>query len=65
MSGRHHLFKRRSQHVSFQRRFVYEVLSELQRVMTEPWVDLEGDESLKSHNGSGADHRGHAARRAA
>jgi hypothetical protein len=57
MSGRHHLFKRRSQHVSFQRRFVYEVLSELQRVMTEPWVDLEGDESLKSHNGSGADHR--------
>jgi hypothetical protein len=51
--------------MTFQRRFIYEVLSGLQRVMTEPWVDLEGDESLKSQNGSGADHRGRAARRAA
>jgi hypothetical protein len=52
MSGRHHLFKSRSQHVLFQRRFVYKVLSGLSHVMTEPWVDREGHESLNSHNGS-------------
>ncbi|HEY6428155.1 MAG TPA: hypothetical protein VIX84_13100 [Acidimicrobiales bacterium] len=53
------------QTMTFQRRFIYEVLSGLQRVMTEPWVDLEGDESLKSQNGTGADHGGRTARRAA
>jgi hypothetical protein len=58
-------FELAQQTMTFQRRFIYEVLSGLQRVITEPWVDLEGDESLKSHNGSGADHRGRAARRAA
>jgi hypothetical protein len=53
------------QTITFERRFIYEVLSGLQRVMTEPWVDLEGDESFKSQNGKGAEHRGRTARRAA
>jgi hypothetical protein len=58
-------FELAQQTMTFERRFIYEVLSGLQRVMTEPWVDLEGDGSFKSHNGSGSEHRGRTARRAA
>jgi hypothetical protein len=56
-------FELAQQTITFERRFIYEVLSGLQRVMTEPWVDLEGDGSFKSHNGSSE--RGRTARRAA
>lgn len=58
-------FELAQQAVNFQRRFFYEVLSGLQRVMTEAWSDLEGDLSFNGKMGRAAEHRGRTARRAA
>jgi len=58
-------FELAQQAMNFQRRFFYEVLSGLQRVMTEAWSDLENDRSFKGQNGRGADNRARATRRAA
>jgi hypothetical protein len=53
------------QTINFERRFVYEVVSGFQRVMTESWADVEVDQAFKSQNGRGADQRSRTARRAA
>jgi hypothetical protein len=58
-------FELAQQAINFQRRFFYEVLSGLQRVMTEAWSDLESDQSHKSERGRGAEHNARTARRAA
>jgi hypothetical protein len=53
------------QAINLQRRFFHEVLSGLQRVMTETWSDLEAVQSLNGKRARGAEHRGRATRRAA
>ena len=53
-------FELAQQAINFQRRFLYEVLSGLQRVMTEAWSELEGDQ-----RGRGAETRSRSTRRAA
>lgn len=58
-------FELAQQAMNFQRRFFYEILSSLQRVMKEAWSDLEGDQSFKAQKSSRAEHRGRSARRAA
>lgn len=55
-------FELAQQMVSLERRFFVEILSGLQRVVTEPWIDLEGHRSLGSQNGGGGSR---TARRAA
>lgn len=50
------------QTISLERRFVVEILSGLQRVVTEPWFDLDGHQSIESRNGGGGSR---TARRAA
>jgi hypothetical protein len=55
-------FELAQQTLSLQRRFFVEFLSGLQRVATEPWFDLEGQQPFGSQNG-GAGSR--TARRAA
>ena len=57
-------FELAQQTVSLERRFISEILTGLQRVVTDPWFDLEGDQSFESRNG-GADHSGRATRHAA
>jgi hypothetical protein len=52
------------QTMSLQRRLIFEVLSDLQRVMTEPWSALEAPR-LNGHHGRGADQSGRTTRRAA
>jgi hypothetical protein len=44
-------FELAQQTISLERRFFVEILSGLQRVVTEPWFDLDGHESLESRNG--------------
>ncbi len=58
-------FEFAQQAITFQRRFFYEVLAGLQRVTTEAWSDLEGDQFFKNQNGRGAEPRGRTARSAA
>lgn len=58
-------FELAQQAINFQRRFFYEVLSGLQRVMTEAWSDLEGDQSFNGHRSRAVGHRARTARRAA
>ncbi|HUC36907.1 MAG TPA: hypothetical protein VMR97_07275 [Acidimicrobiales bacterium] len=58
-------FELAQQAINFQRRFFYEVLSGLQRVMTEAWSDLESDHPFKVQRGRGAEQGGRPARRAA
>jgi hypothetical protein len=53
-------FELTQQAINFQRRFFYEILTGLQRIMTEAWSDLESDQ-----RGPSAEHRGRTARRAA
>jgi hypothetical protein len=54
------------QTINFERRFVYEVVSGFQRVVTESLADVEVDQAFKGQNGRGADQRSRsAARRAA
>lgn len=55
-------FELAQQTVSLGRRFFVEILSGMQRVVTEPWIDLDGHRSLASRNGGGANR---SARRAA
>ena len=50
------------QTVSLERRFFVEILSGFQRVVTEPWFDLDGHRALESQNGGGGSR---TARRAA
>lgn len=58
-------FEVAQQAINFQRRFLYEVLAGLQRVMTEAWSELEGDHAFKGQRSRGAESRGRSARRAA
>jgi hypothetical protein len=58
-------FEFTQQTINFQRRLFHEILSGLQRVMTEAWSDLEGVQSLNGKAGRGAGNRGRATRRAA
>jgi hypothetical protein len=46
-------FELAQQTISLERRFVSEILSGLQRVVTEPWFELEGGQSLGGRNGAG------------
>jgi hypothetical protein len=55
-------FELAQQTISLQRRFFVEFLAGFQRVMTEPWFDIEGNQTIGSRNG-GAGSR--TARRAA
>jgi hypothetical protein len=55
-------FELAQQTMSLGRRFFVETLSGMQRVMTEPWIDLDGHRSLESRNGGGGSR---TARRAA
>jgi hypothetical protein len=55
-------FELAQQTISLERRFFVEILSGLQRVVTEPWFDLDGHQSLESRNGGGGNR---PARRAA
>ncbi|HEY1443697.1 MAG TPA: hypothetical protein VGF51_02270 [Acidimicrobiales bacterium] len=56
-------FEFAQQTISLERRFLTEVLTGLQRVVTEPWFDL-ADQSLGSRNGDG-NQSSRTARRAA
>jgi hypothetical protein len=53
------------QTISLERRFVSEILSGLQRVVTEPWHELEVGHSLENRNGGGSDHARRSTRRTA
>lgn len=46
-------FELAQQTISLERRFFVEILSGMQRVVTEPWFDLDGHQSLESRNGGG------------
>lgn len=58
-------FELAQQAINFQRRFLYEVLAGLQRVMTEAWADLESDRAIKGQRYRGAENRSRTSRRAA
>ena len=58
-------FELAQQTMSFQRRLFFEVLTGLQRVMTEAWSDMGVDQASKSEGNRAADTRGRATRRAA
>jgi hypothetical protein len=53
------------QTINFERRFIYEMLYGLQRVMTEALADVESDASFKGQRANGAAQRSRTARRAA
>ena len=55
-------FELAQQTISLERRFISEILSGLQRVVTEPWFELEGGQSFQNRNGAGSSR---TARRAA
>ena len=44
-------FELAQQTISLERRFFVEILSGMQRVVTEPWFDLDGHQPLESRNG--------------
>lgn len=46
-------FELAQQTMSLERRFISEILSGLQRVVTEPWFDLDGNPSLERRNSGG------------
>lgn len=58
-------FELAQQTLNFQRRFLYEVLAGVQRVMTEAWSELDIDKSLNGQGARGADRRNRTSRRAA
>ena len=58
-------FELAQQSLNFQRRFFYEVLSGLQRVMTDAWSELEADRTINSRGPRGAERRTRPSRRAA
>ena len=53
------------QTINFERRFIYELLFGLQRVMTEALADIESDDSFKSQRVNGSTSRSRTSRRAA
>ena len=53
------------QAINFQRRLFFEVLTGVQRVMTEAWSELEGHEAFKDERPRSTEQRRRAARRAA
>jgi hypothetical protein len=55
-------FELAQQTIGLGRRFFVEIISGLQRVATEPWIDLEGRRTLEGRNGGGSNR---APRRAA
>ncbi len=55
-------FELAQQTISLERRFFVEILSGFQRVVTEPWFELDGHQALESRNGGGGSR---TARRAA
>jgi hypothetical protein len=58
-------FELAQQAINFERRFIVEVVSGVQRVLTEPWADLDGAASFKGQNGRDGAHRTRTTRRAA
>jgi len=58
-------FELAEQTISLERRFVFEILSGLQRLVTEPWFELEDRQSLESGNGVGRGRAGRSPRQAA
>jgi hypothetical protein len=58
-------FELAQQSLNFQRRFLYEVLSGVQRVMTEAWSELDVDRSLNGQGARGTERRSRTPRRAA
>ncbi len=57
-------FELAQQTISLERRFISEILSGLQRVVTEPWFELD-NHSFEGRNGGGGNHSTRTARRAA
>ncbi len=58
-------FELAQQAINFERRFIVEVVSGVQRVLTEPWTDLDGATSFKGQNGRDGGQRTRTTRRAA
>jgi len=58
-------FEFAQQAINFQRRLFFEVLTGLQRVMTEAWSELESHEAFKEDRARSPEQRRRAARRAA
>ncbi|HMK99039.1 MAG TPA: hypothetical protein VK428_02500 [Acidimicrobiales bacterium] len=58
-------FEFAQQAINFQRRLFFEVLTGLQRVMTEAWSGLESHEAFKDDRARSTEQRRRAARRAA
>ena len=58
-------FEVAQQAINFERRFIVEIVSGVQRVITEPWADFDGASSSKARNGGDTDHRARTTRRAA
>jgi hypothetical protein len=58
-------FEVAQQAINFERRFIVEIVSGVQRVLTEPWADFDGTASPKGRNGRDTDHRTRTTRRAA
>jgi hypothetical protein len=58
-------FELAQQTISLERRFISEILSGLQRVVTEPWFELDGNHSFEIRNGGGSNPGSRTARRAA
>jgi len=57
-------FELAQQAVNFERRFLFEVLSGFQRVMTEAWSDLESSQPFGSARERGSDNRARTRRAA-
>lgn len=58
-------FELAHQAISFERRFFYEVLSGLQRVIAEPLSDVEVSQAFNGQNGRGSESRSGSTRRVA
>ncbi len=58
-------FELAQQTISLQRRFFVEILTGFQRVVTEPWLDADGDHFMGNQNGGTGNRSSRNARRAA
>jgi hypothetical protein len=58
-------FEVAQQAINFERRFIVEIVSGVQRVLTEPWAAFDGAASSEGQNGRDTDHRTRTTRRAA
>jgi hypothetical protein len=58
-------FEVAQQAINFERRFIVEIVSGIQRVLTEPWADVDGTTPSNGQHGRDADNRARTTRRAA